>query len=366
MLPYYSGRVYPEAITALEDAIKSHYAWASSESRDTTGRLNPMRLYNSIAAVTGYDGPTGEDVPPQEADVASPEDNGEEPQTAEEPADEAEAASPTDREEASQPDDQADSESNNGAPPESNGTREEGGYANDADPEYRPGDVVAAAAVTKAQGKAKAGQPSTTPASGSGKNQDVKINDLGTGADSQRSQQNRPRMSDLLHGGKPEGAVMNDEKENAALKASGEKEPEAPSMVVYGEYDSKVTHAGIRAALEDFGNRIGRRIIILGGSRTPAENKKFGGASNSSHLTQLPNGQPGCACAVDFTVEGLTIDQAARLADQATGPDGQPLFKAVGNEYGAHPHVHVDMRPGPNFRFYRDTTSGQVTPVQHF
>jgi hypothetical protein len=65
------GGADPESYSAQEDAIKSIYAYAASESRDTTGRLNAMRLTSSIAMVTG----------------GQAAQNGEEPQTADESGD---------------------------------------------------------------------------------------------------------------------------------------------------------------------------------------------------------------------------------------------------------------------------------------
>lgn len=83
-----------------------------------------------------------------------------------------------------------------------------------------------AAAVGKAQGQAqKAAQPGKATTQASDK---VKMNELGTGAEARRSQQTRPRMSDVLHGGKPESPAMNDEKENLPQTSVQRSEPSQP------------------------------------------------------------------------------------------------------------------------------------------
>ena len=100
---------------------------------------------------------------------------------------------------------------------------------------------------------------------------------------------------------------------------------------------------------------------VTGGDRDPKTNKQFGGALHSYHLT---------GDAADLKVEGLTVDQAAKLAASATQPNGEPLFPGVGLETSkinpALSHVHVDLRGGPPLRFLRNIDTGAVRVVPGF
>jgi D-alanyl-D-alanine carboxypeptidase len=346
----------PDSYSALEDAIKSVYAWDSSESRDTTGRLNAMRLMNSIAAVTGgYGAEHGEgSAQPEEGDVIQPEVGGdEEPQTSDEPADQSDAA-PVD----------ANAEkkqfTTNSIEEYFQQQEDEGGNIPNKDDS---GGIEQIAAVGKAQGPAaKSGQATKSPASRTDDNEKVKVNELGTGAEAQRSQQNGPRMSDVLHGGKPEGAVMNAEKKNRPQPASQASEPPSgpPPMKFDPQTEKYLSelHPNVAALAREHLTRIvqantGYQVKITKAYRSYEEQEdeyakgRFGnpgatvtksGAGESTH-----NFRAGYDIAFIDTKKQKMIEDPNDPAYQTAGRIGEALGLTWGFRFPAVDGVHFEL-----------------------
>lgn len=87
----------------------------------------------------------------------------------------------------------------------------------------------------------------------------------------------------------------------------------------------KAPPAELLGRLEALRCRIGRPLPILSGYRSPADNRRVGGARQSRHLV---------GDAVDIPTGLVTVDQA-----RAAG------FTGIGHRGGYV--VHLDVRPGP-------------------
>ena len=79
--------------------------------------------------------------------------------------------------------------------------------------------------------------------------------------------------------------------------------------------------------LQKLRDRLGKPIIITSSYRTPAHNKKVGGATNSQHIH---------GTAADIKVNGMTPRQLLPHAE-AVGFTGIGLYTG---------HLHVDVRKG--------------------
>ena len=110
--------------------------------------------------------------------------------------------------------------------------------------------------------------------------------------------------------------------------------------------DTVLIDAALVKLLQQIRNWAGTSVKITSGYRTPAYNKKIGGAANSYHT----KGQ-----AADIVVSGKTPAQVARFA-QAIGADGVGL-------YTASKFVHIDTRA--SHYFWKNDGKGNVTVSGH-
>ena len=110
--------------------------------------------------------------------------------------------------------------------------------------------------------------------------------------------------------------------------------------------DTVLIDAALVKLLQQIRNWAGASVRISSGYRTPAYNKKIGGAANSYHT----KGQ-----AADIVVSGKTPAQVARFA-QAIGAGGVGL-------YTASKFVHIDTRASRYF--WKNEGKGNVTVSGH-
>ena len=103
--------------------------------------------------------------------------------------------------------------------------------------------------------------------------------------------------------------------------------------------NKKISSQVLKERLEEFADKNGYEIKVIGGDRSVESNDKVGGTSKSRHLY---------GDAADISVKGRSNREVAIQAKNS-GLFKTTIYYPVSNTPGAlPPHVHVDMNPGHN------------------